>query len=248
MTERQQPRLEEQVISTAVEMGVSSQLDEVEEIHVDVRTNLMDMVQGHVNSVSISAQGMVVKKDIRVQEMQILTDSIDINPLSAIFGEIKLDNPANALVRIVLTEKDINSALNSNYVRRQMQTLDVNVDARTVSFKLREMEVRLTERGRIEISGNSWLKEKDETNLLGFRAAIYPANDSHPILLESFQCAPGQSIPLDITCALINKLQELVNLPYLEFEGTAFKVNKLEIKEGELIVYIQLFVKEIPSM
>ncbi len=248
MTDNQQPRLEEQVISTAVEMGLSSQLDKVEDIHVNVNTNLIDVVQGHVNSVSIAAQGMVVKKDIRVKEMEMLTNSIDINPLSAIFGELKLDQPTDAIVRVVLTEKDINSALKSNYVRSQMQTLDLNVNGRTVSFKLREMEVRLADNGQIEISGNTWLKEKDESKLLGFRAAIYPATDSNPILLESFQCTPGQSISLDITCALMNKLQELVNLPYFEFDGTAFKVNKLEVKEGEIIVYLQLYVKEIPSL
>ncbi|HEY9850738.1 MAG TPA: DUF2993 domain-containing protein [Leptolyngbyaceae cyanobacterium] len=248
MTDNQQPRLEEQVISTAVEMGLSSQLDKVEDIHVDVHTNLIDVVQGHANSVSITAQGMVVKKDIRIKEMEMLTNSIDINPLSAIFGELKLEQPTDALVRVVLTEKDINLALNSNYVRSQIKPFELNVNERTVTFKLREMEVRIADNDRIEISGNTKLEDRNESNLLGFRASIYPAGVSHPILLESFQCAPGQTIPLDITCALINKFQELVSSPYLEFDGTAFKINQLEVKDGELCVYLQLYVKNIPSL
>lgn len=248
MTDNQQPRLEEQVISTAVEMGLSSQLDEVEKIHVDVHTNLMDVVQGHANSVSIAAQGMVIKKDIRVQEMEMQTDPIDINPLSAIFGELKLDNPANAIVRVVLTEKDINCAINSKYVRSQMPFLELNVKEKVVTFKLREMEVNLLDNCRIKISGNTKIEETDKSSLLGFRASIYPATATHPILLESFECAPGQSISLDIVCALINQIQELINLPYFEFEGTAFKLNSLEVKEGELTLYLQLYVKEIPSL
>jgi hypothetical protein len=59
-----EPRLEEQALSGAAEITISTQLDEVENIDVDVRTNLLKMIQGQADSVSIAGEGLVMQKDI----------------------------------------------------------------------------------------------------------------------------------------------------------------------------------------
>jgi hypothetical protein len=78
-----EPRLEEQALSGAAEITISTQLDEVENIDVDVRTNLLKMIQGQADSVSIAGDGLVMQKDIRVHEMELHTNTIAINPLRA---------------------------------------------------------------------------------------------------------------------------------------------------------------------
>src|SRR4028118_367017 len=92
-------RLDEQAISKAAEIGLSSQLDEAEKIDIDIKTDLLKAVQGQVDSVAIAGQGLVIQKDIRVQEMELHTDSIDINPLSALFGQIELNQSVDATAR-----------------------------------------------------------------------------------------------------------------------------------------------------
>ena len=77
--------LEEQVVSKAVEMTLSSQLDSAEKIEVDVQTDLSEIIQGKAEGVAISGQGLVMQKDIRIQEMEWQTNGVDINPLSALF-------------------------------------------------------------------------------------------------------------------------------------------------------------------
>ena len=51
-----EPRLEEQALSLAAEMTLSSQMDEVENIDVDVRSDLLKVVHGEVDSVSIEGK------------------------------------------------------------------------------------------------------------------------------------------------------------------------------------------------
>ncbi|MEP0832013.1 DUF2993 domain-containing protein [Microcoleus sp. AS-A8] len=117
-----EPRLEEQALSEAAEMAITAQLDEVENIDVEVHTDLLKMVQGQADSVSIAAQGVVMQKDIRVQEMEVHTDRIAIDLLRTIFGQVELEKPLDATARVVLTEQDLNRALDSDYIRQLPET------------------------------------------------------------------------------------------------------------------------------
>ena len=85
--------LGEQAISKIAEVGLASQLDEVENLDVTVKTDPGKILSGSVDSVAVNGKGMVMQKDLRVEEMQLQTDRIAINPLSAAFGKIELTQP-----------------------------------------------------------------------------------------------------------------------------------------------------------
>ena len=82
--------LGEQALSKAAEVALSTQLDEVENLDVDIRTDPLKLVQGQLDSVKIEGEGLVMQKDLRAEELHIQTGNIGINPLSAAFGKIEL--------------------------------------------------------------------------------------------------------------------------------------------------------------
>jgi LmeA-like phospholipid-binding len=53
------PNLGDKTFSKVVEMGIATQLDEAEVINVDIRTNPGKLVQGKLDSVTISGKGLV---------------------------------------------------------------------------------------------------------------------------------------------------------------------------------------------
>lgn len=237
----------EQLLSIAAEMGLITQVDNVEKINVDVRTNLIDMVQGQADSVSVSAEGLVMQKDIRVQEMEMQADRISIDPLSAVFGDIKLSQPVGAVVRILLAEKDINRALKSNYVRSKMTPISLNVDGEIVTLELQEMEIHLPGESKIECSGKIRMIEAANTRQLNFIAGLKPRTSLQPLSIEAFQCTHGEGISLELIIPLVQKLKELANLPYFEMEGSAFRVKDMDVQAGSLTVYAEAYVNQIPS-
>jgi LmeA-like phospholipid-binding len=239
-------RLEEQFISQEAERRLSNQLDEAEQINVDVQTDLFKIVQGQVDGVSLSGQGLVIFDNIRVQEIKLQTDSIAVNPLSAIFGQIELNAPVNAIARIVMTELDINQALNSEFVQSSAKNYDLNVEGEIVSFEMQKMQLSLPEDDKIQFQGLMQIKEKGNTRPLGFTARFRPRTHVNPIILESFDCHQGEGVTLEIVAALVNKVKELVNLPYLTWEGTKFKIINMEIKQHNLIVLIETQIRQIP--
>jgi len=243
-----EPRLEEQALSGAAEMTISTQLDEVENIDVDIRSNLLSMVQGQADSVSIVGQGLVMQKDIRVHEMELRTDSVAINPLSALFGQIELNQPVDATARLVLTEQDINRAFTSDYIRSKFPKVELNVEGQIVTLEPQKLEVCLSASGRIAFSGTVLLHEKGNTQRVSFTAVISPRTLSQPLLLEAFHCTEGEGISLELVIALMNKAKELLKLPFFEVEGMALRIKNLEVQEGSLTLYTEAYVRQIPDL
>jgi hypothetical protein len=243
-----QARLEEQALSKAVEIAVSSQLDEAEKISVDINTDLFKIVQGQVDGVSFTGEGLVMQKDIRVQELQLQTDKVDINPLSALFGEIKLNSAVNAAARIVLKEADINRALSSEYVLRKMPKFDLNVHGEIVSFEPQQIEMFLPGDGLVKCNVTVLLHEMGNIRQVSFTALIRPGTQDRPIMLQSFICTDGDGFSPDLIAAFVKKIKELLHSPYLELEDMALRVREMQVGERELTLLADAHVRQIPSL
>jgi len=241
-------RLDEQAISKAAEIGLSSQLDEAEKIDVDVRTDLVKAVQGQVDSVAIAGQGLVMQKDIRVQEMELHTDSIDINPLSALFGQIELNQPVDATARLVLTEQDINRAFNSDYMRSKLQNLELNVEGKKAIIEPRQLELHLPTDGKVVFNVKTLLhNEIGKTKQIGFTATMLVKTGEQSLLMEAFNCSPNQGISVELAIAFMQKLKELVNLAYFELEGVALRIKDVDVQKSSLTLHTEAHVRQIPS-
>ncbi|AVH66892.1 LmeA family phospholipid-binding protein [Nostoc sp. 'Peltigera membranacea cyanobiont' N6] len=240
-------RLEEEFLSQEAERRISEKLDGAENIEIDIQTDLLKIVQGQADGVSVVGKGLAIQEDIRVQEIKLQTDSININPLSALFGQIELNEPVNATARIILTEVDINRALTSDFIRTQMQNLELDVDGEIVSFEPQEIKVFLPSDAKIECRGRVLLKEKGNTRPLAYTAVLRPRTHAKPAMLESFNCTEGEGVSIELVTALMQKVKELMNLPYLKWEDMAFKIKDIKVEKGSLILLVETQVKQIPS-
>ncbi|MEH2321190.1 LmeA family phospholipid-binding protein [Nostoc sp.] len=240
-------RLEEKFLSQEAERRISEKLDEAEKIEIDVETDLLKIVQGQADGVSVAGQGLVIQEGIRIQEIKLQTDSIAINPFSALFGQIELNEPVNAIARIILTEVDINRTLTSDFVRSRMQNFDLDVDGEIVSFEPEEIQVFLPGDGKIECRGKVLLKEMGNTRPLVYTAIALPRTHSQPAMLESFNCTEGGGISIELITAFIQKAKELMNIPYFKWEDMAFSIKDIKVEKGSLILVVETQVKQIPS-
>lgn len=241
--------LEEQALSQAAEIGITSQLESVEDINVSVRTDLLKMVQGKADSVSVVGQGLVVQKDIRVQEMELHTSNIGIDVLGSLFGgEVELDHPTDASIRVVLKEADLNRAMNSDFVRSKMPSIDLDVDDELMSLKPQHMEMQLRDRNQIMFSGDFLVETQGKTEELSFTASALPRTDENPVLLQGLYCTKGKGISIEFAHAFMQKAKELINQPYLEFEGSAFRIKNMVVGEGSLTLEVEAYMRQIPSL
>ncbi len=239
-------KLEEQFVAKVAETTISQQLDAAKNVDVDIQTDLLKILQGQADAISFEGQGLVIK-DIRVEDIKVETDKVEIKPLSAVFGQVELNKPINAKVRVVLTEADINRALTSKYIRSKWQNFDLNVDGEIVGLKPQSIQIRFPDEGKIECVGKVILERSNNTSNLEFIAVIRPRTQIQPIMLESFVCSEGQAVSFDIVVALINKVEELVNLAYLELDDIALRIQEMAVHKGSMMLITQAYIRQIPS-
>ncbi len=241
------PRLDEQAIALAAEVGLSSKLDSADKLDVDVRTDLFKIVQGQADSVEVSGQGLVLQADIRVQEMELHLDSVAIDPLSALFGQIELTHPVDAIAKFVLTQEDLNRTLSSDYIKNQIQKLDLDVDGQIVTMALQQIKLLLPSENKVIVNGSALVTEIGNTRQIGFNAVLRPRTSNQPILIESFKCQNGQNISLELAVALLEKMKQVTQSPVIELEKMALCVKQLEVEPGKLTLYTEAQIKEIPQ-
>ena len=240
-------RLEEQVIDKVAEIGVSSQLDAAERLDIDIQSTFLQLILGKADSIDFSAQGVVLQKDIRIQEIEVQTDKVDVNPLSAIFGKIELDRPLDAIAKISITEPDINRALDSEYVLKKARNIKLDVDGKTVIVEMQQMKLNLPGDNKMLFNGKTLLHEKGETQSVGFTAAFRPRTQKQPVIVENFQCDREQGIPFAIAVALMQKIKQWIELPYFDLEGIAIRVQEMSVQSGQIDLQLQIKMKSLPE-
>lgn len=239
--------LGEQALSKAAEIGIAAQLDEVQDIEVDIRTDPLKAVQGQVDSVSIDAEGMVMEKDLRVEEMQLQTGKISINPMQAAFGKIELQQPTDAVAHVVLTQQDINRAFNSDYIRDKLQDLEIQIDGQPRTVRTKRVDFSLPGDSKVAIAADIQFMDTQQTEQAAFTAVPQKSPEGSQIILTDVQYAEGKELSPELTQALLDKATELLDLRNFELEGMSLRLKDFSLQQGKLTIEAIAHVVEFPD-
>ncbi len=110
------------------------------------------------------------------------------------------------------------------------------------------MEMQLRGNNQIMFSGEFLVQTEGKTEELAFTASALPRTDEHPILLQGLYCTKGKGIEIEFAYALMKKAKEWMNLPYFEYEGSAFRIKNFVVGEGSLTVEVEAYMRQIPSL
>lgn len=239
--------LGEQAISKIAEAGITSQLDDVENVDVDVRANPVQVMQGNVDSVQIDGQGMTMQKDLRMEEMHLKTGQVSVNPMSAMFGKIELERPTDATVQAVLTEEDINRAFNSKFIREKLQDLEVSVNGTPTTISAEYIEFQLPGEGKVYLKADVRTQSDNQRQQVAFTAVPRVSANQQQITLEDVAYTDGEEISPELTQALLEQASELLDLRNFELEGMSLRVKQLQVERGKLKLLGEAEVREFPS-
>ncbi|HEY9909272.1 MAG TPA: DUF2993 domain-containing protein [Thermosynechococcaceae cyanobacterium] len=239
------PDLGEQAISKIAEVGIASQLDEVENLDVAIQTDPLKVISGAVDSVTIAGQGLVMQQDLRVEKMQLNTGSIAINPLSAALGKIELTRPTDADLQVILTEADLNRAFNSEFIQGKMQNLSISVDGQPQTVNTQQVELRLPGEGKLAIAAELHLHETGTLQKVAFTAVPTLSPNGECIQLEQVEYTEN-SVP-EVAEALLAQAQALLDLRNFSLEGMSLRLKALDVQAGRMKFRAEAAITQFPS-
>lgn len=244
---QQDRNIGEQAIDKVAEIAIASQLDESESLSVTIKTEPIQLAQGEVDTVTIEGQGLVMKQDLRVEELQVHVKDISVNPLSAMFGKIELNGPALGTARAVLTESDINRAFNSEYISGKLRELKVDRDGKLVTVDVKSVECQLLPSGKIALNAEVLVRETGATEKIYFTAKPQIDAGGWAVSLQDVEYPENQEFSPELTAALAAKAGEVLNLQDFELEGMSLRIQQLDVEVGLLRVQAEAKVEQFPS-
>jgi LmeA-like phospholipid-binding len=240
------PDLGERALSKVAEAGITNQLDEVEAIDVDIRTNPGKLVQGKVDSVAISGKGLVMKQELRMETIEVSIDKVEINPLSAVFGNIELTHPTDAEAQIILTEVDINRAFNSDYIQNKLNGLKMDMEGCPVIVDVQQVIVNLPGDNKVAIAADFLLKEQGEVKKLLATAVPQIQENGHRIALEILS-TEGQGLTSELVVNIFEQFTALLDLRNFNVPGMSFQLSQLDAQKGRLVLHAKTQIEQIPA-
>lgn len=239
------PDIGEQAISKAAEVGLKSQLDQVEDLDVNLKTDPLNLMQGNIDSVSIKGSGLVMKKELRAEKLRIETNSISIDPIKAALGNIELDCSTDARMLVVLKEEDLQRAFNSEYVKDKLKDLEINYQGEKISAQISQVEFTLPETDKVKLDADIQLAQ----NLAKISFTAIPKINSagNKINLESVEYKQEADYNQNIAQAIINSAEEILDLRNFELDEMSLQVRKLDVQVGKLTIEADAVIEDFPS-
>ncbi len=237
----------EQAISKAAELGLSSQLDEAENLDVDIRTSPLDIMQGEIDSVSVKGEGLVMKKELRAEKLRIETGSISINSMKAAMGNIELTHPTDARMLVALKEEDLQNAFNSEYIKDKLQNIEIECEGKKAKVKIDGINFALLDDGKIGLKADVYLGEQDSPEKISLTAIPKIDNAGNCIKLESVEYLQDAGSNLEVAKAIVNSAEEILDLRNFELDTMSLQVRKLDVKLGKLTIEADAEIRDFPD-
>ncbi|MCY7369009.1 MAG: DUF2993 domain-containing protein [Chamaesiphon sp.] len=241
------PNLGNKALSKVVEMSIANQLDEAESIDVDIRTNPGKLVQGKLDSVTISGKGLVMQQDLRMETLEVSIGKVGIDPFSAVFGNIELIHPTDAEALIVLTQTDLNRAFRSDYIQAKLRGLKMIMNGQEIIVTVQQVIVNLPGDNKFVINIDFLLADQTEIKKLSVTAIPKIQEDGDRISLEIL-AIKGQGLNLDFVSVIVEQLTALLDLRNFIIPGLSLQLYKLEAPQGQLVIHSHAQVVQVAPM
>ena len=227
------------------EIGLSNQLDKVHNLDVDIKNDPLKLLQ--LGAVTIAGKGLVMQKDLGIDELEMQINNVAINPLSVTFGTIKLTQATEGNAWVVLTERDINRAFNSEYVRSQLQSQKIQVNGQSMTIDAKHIDFALFRKGKLALNASIFLKESGETKQAAFSAVPQISANRQSVSLENIEFGESQEISPELTKALVDATSKILNLSNFDLQGMSLQLKQLEVKTGKITLQASPYIEQIYS-
>jgi hypothetical protein len=242
-----QPDVGEQALSKAAEIGLSTQLDEVENLAVDIRTSPLKLMQGELESVKIEGEGLVMKQDLRAEQLTVEVGNVAINPFKAAFGEIELTQATDASAQVVLTEQDIERAFNSEYIKNKLQNLPVTISGEPVTVSVRDVHFHLPGEQKVSMAVEILLVETGEIKQVAFTALPHVDANGQCVVLENVEYDKDKTASPELTAALLADASELLDLRNFNLKGMSLKIKQMNVQSGRIMLLGEAQIEQFPK-
>ena len=229
---------------------IKSQTENVEELEVRISalpTHLL--LKGQVNKVRIASRGLKPTEAVRLEALEIETDSIDIDLNQLKFNNLQdlrqsLGKPLQAGISLVLTETDLNKTLQSREIQSYVQKITGNNN--DSPWEISNIRLNLLTNKRIKVETQIKILNRGEENILNvdLEAGIEIINGSKIKIIEPIGTLNGRQLSKKLLQGFADNINEQLDLTQLETFGITLRILKLDLNDHKISMAAFVHIKE----
>lgn len=209
------------VVSGLVREAISEQMDTAQSLDVRVDLSAEGLLEGKIEGVEIEGEGVRSRSGQLVEVLDIRIGELTLDRLKALVGNVDLTHPGRGRARIILTEKDIETALRDFPSERLRQR----------GFK--EVGCSFSPGDRMDIKARSSRESIELSAVLTLSQGI--------VLTPENERGDAETLS-----DLATQLTAIANLQHLNLEGMELKVDGWTFEGDRLILDAEVCVRELP--
>ncbi len=227
--------------------AIRAQLAQVETlaVRIDNAPNYR-VLQGKVDRVRIAGRGLYPEADLRIAALEVEADQIQVDPAELRQGRFALAEPLYAGLRLVLTREDINQALRSPQISKQLRDLSLNFlgdsAAALERYELVEPQVEFLDKNRLRLQAilRSQPSESQSAQTANIQLAIAIETGLEITagrqlqLLNPSVSLDGRPLPPQLVQLLVSGLSQRFDLANLEPDGITARVLSWQLDHDQL--------------
>lgn len=238
------------ILSKLVKMGLASQLEAANELQVTVNSDLLHLLTGKTDSVTVEGQKISTSQDLSMSELKVRVDRVAIDLLSAITGKVELTESADVAVKVTLTKADLDRTMNADVVRDRLQRLPLPVDEHTLPLSVQHVIPHLPGDGKFVLHVNMLAHRPEGLQPLEMELVLRIWDGGQTIIFEScnYPDPKDKALLFRETAAMAMKMSELIQLRQFQFQDVLLEIQRMEVDVDRFTLWLRADVRQIPEL
>jgi hypothetical protein len=229
-------------IDQLAEEALRDQVAGVEELHVRIdNVPTYQILNGRVEHLRIAGRGVFPRQfpDLRIEAIDLETDVVDVDFNRLRQGELKLDEPAQAALKLELIADDLNHFLQSEMVQVWLNDLQFTLPGpggkrERNRYGLGNPTLQFLGEDRFQLIVDLQDRVEQEVIPITIELGLEFLHGHQLKLIEPVITIDGEVAPPELLTSLVEGAEQQLTLRALEESGITARIINFEIRENEL--------------
>ncbi len=234
------------VVDTLAETALRDQIAGAESLQVRIdNVPNYQLIDGRIEKTRIAARGVETRQlpGLRIDSIDLETDAVDVDLARLQQGELVLDEPAQAALRLRLTDSDLNTFLQSPLVQGWLDRLQFSLpgaggDREQNRYGLVNPSLEFLEGDRFRILVDLEDRVADENIAIAVDLGLRVLNGHRFALVDPKITVDGEDTPPQLLESFVQGAQARLTLRLLEESGITARILNFKVRDNELDIAI----------
>jgi hypothetical protein len=217
-------------VSKVVETAIAALFRRSEKLQAQIRAEpVSKLLQGSVDGFDLIGQGLLMYNGLRIEGLELFSQAVSIDFSEIFQGRVKLRQPTQSTMRVVLTEEDLSVSFNTPFVLGKLKLLHLDGNP----LQLRTIQVGISNDATLRITAEAciaqeWLPIDFTTRIeVQERRKIQFVDVTHR----------GSEAAVTLSQSLVNHVNGLLDLDKFALDGTLLRVDRVRVRDHKVVFY-----------